>query len=196
MLFRSTVNPETIFTKAGQERLVCPNSNGGKNFPAGAYSPLNNVMFMPVQNTCMVASATADKIDPRSAYMLNSRAQFAPGADKVGAIHAVSASTGKTLWKTENRAGALSLVATGGALVFGGDSNGRFRAFDQDTGKVLWEVNLGSAVTGYPISYSAGGKQYVAVSTGTSLVSSAVNRLTPELKPGTANNIFVFALPD
>jgi alcohol dehydrogenase (cytochrome c) len=191
-----TVNPETLFTRAGEERLVCPNSNGGKNFPAGAYSPLNNTMFMPVQNTCMMASATADKIDPRSAYMLNSRAQFAPGADKAGTVHAVSASTGKTLWKFESRAGALSLVTTGGGLVFGGDSSGRFRAFDQDTGKVLWEVNLGSAVTGYPISYSAGGKQYVAVSTGTSLVSSGVNRLTPELKPGTSNNIFVFALPE
>ncbi len=191
-----TVNPETTFTKAGQEHLVCPNSNGGKNFPAGAYSPLNNAMFMPVQNTCMIASATADKIDPRSAYMLNSRAQFAPGADKAGTVHAVSASTGKTLWKFESRAAALSLVTTGGGLVFGGDSNGRFRALDQDTGKVLWEVNLGAPVTGYPISYSAGGKQYVAVSTGTSLVSSGVNRLTPELKPGTANNIFVFALPE
>src|SRR5262249_20186070 len=49
-----TVNPETTFDRAGQERLVCPNSNGGKNFQAGAYSPLNNAMFMPVQNTCMM----------------------------------------------------------------------------------------------------------------------------------------------
>jgi alcohol dehydrogenase (cytochrome c) len=103
--------------------------------------------------------------------------------------------TGKTLWKFDNRAGVLSLVATGGGLVFGGDANGRFRALDQDTGKVLWEVNLGSAITGYPITYTANGKQYVAVSTGTSLVSSGVNRLAPELRPSGNNNIFVFALP-
>ena len=191
-----TVNPETTFDRAGQERLVCPNSNGGKNFPAGAYSPLNNAMFMPVQNTCMIASATADTIDPRSAYMLNSRAQLAPGADKVGTVHAVSASTGKTLWKFETRAGAMSLAATGGGLVFAGDSIGGFRALDQDTGKVLWEVNLGALVTGYPVTYLAGGKQYVAVSTGTSLVSAAVNRLAPELKQVIANNLYVFALPE
>ena len=191
-----TVNPETTFDRAGQERLVCPNSNGGKNFPAGAYSPLNNAMFMPVQNTCMIASATADTIDPRSAYMLNSRAQLAPGADKVGTVHAVSASTGKTLWKFETRAGAMSLAATGGGLVFAGDSIGGFRALDQDTGKVLWEVNLGAPVTGYPVTYLAGGKQYVAVSTGTSLVSAAVNRLAPELKQVIANNLYVFALPE
>ena len=191
-----TVNPDARFTKAGEERLICPNQNGGKNFQAGAYSPLNNAIFMPVQNTCMMSAATGDKIDPRSAYMVSVKAQFAPGADKVGTIHAVSVETGKTLWKFDNRAGALSLLTTGGGLVFGGDTNGRFRAFDQDTGRVLWEVNLGSPVTGYPVSYLAGGKQYVAVSTGSSLVSSAVNRLTPELRPGNSNNIFVFALPE
>jgi alcohol dehydrogenase (cytochrome c) len=89
----------------------------------------------------------------------------------------------------------MSLVATGGGLIFGGDANGRFRAFDQATGAVLWEINLGSPVTGYPITYSAGGKQYVAVSTGNSLVSGGLNRLTPELRPTAASNIVVFALP-
>ncbi len=119
---------------------------------------------------------------------------MAPGATNVGTVHAVSVATGKTLWKFDSRAGALSMVTTGGVLVFGGDTNGRFRAFDQDTGKVLWEVNLGAPVTGYPVSYAAGGKQYIAVSTGSSLVSSGVNRLAPELKPGNNNAIFVFAL--
>jgi alcohol dehydrogenase (cytochrome c) len=190
-----TVNPESTFSKAGEEHLICPNSNGGKNFPAGAYSPLNNAIFMPVQNTCAIESPTADKIVPTSAYMLNNRAQLAPGTDKAGTVWAVSVETGKTLWKLDERAGVLSMVTTGGGLVFGGDTNGRFRAIDQNTGKVLWEVNLGAPVTGYPISYSVNGKQYVAVSTGTSLVSSGVNRLAPELKPGTANSIFVFALP-
>ena len=68
------------------------------------------------------------------------------------------------------------------------------RAFDQDTGKVLWETNLGSPVDGFPVTYTANGKQYVAVITGTSLVSSGVSRLAPELNKA-ANRIYVFALP-
>ena len=44
----------------------------------------------------------------------------------------------------------MLLVATRGGLVFGGDVNGRFPAFEDETGEVLWEVNLGSAVTGFP----------------------------------------------
>lgn len=99
------------------------------------------------------------------------------------------------MWKYEQRAATTSLVATGGSLLFGGDANGRFRAFDQETGKVLWEVNLGSAVTGYPIAYASGGRQYIAVSTGGSLATGGLNGLTPELRPGASNTLFVFALP-
>ena len=78
------------------------------------------------------------------------------------------------------RAATSALVATGGGLVFGGDYNGRFRAFDQVTGEVLWEVNLGSPLTGYPITYAVDGRQYLAAPVGG-------NR---------SNAIYVFALPE
>ena len=61
---------------------------------------------------------------------------------------------------------------------------------------MLWEINLGWPVTGYPISYAVGGRQYIAVSTGNSLVSSGLNTLAPELHPSNASNTFVFALPE
>jgi len=187
-----TVNPETTFTEAGQTRFVCPTPNGGKDFQAGAYSPLTNAMYYGLQNTCMDMTAINN---PNSAYSFNSRARVAPGTQNIGTIFAISAETGKTLWKYEQRAGMMSLVTTGGGLIFGGDTNGHFRAFDQNTGQVLWEVNLGSPVTGYPITYQAGGKQYVAASVGNSLVSSGLNRLAPDLHPSNVSNIFVFALP-
>jgi alcohol dehydrogenase (cytochrome c) len=89
----------------------------------------------------------------------------------------------------------LSLVATGGGLVLGGDAGGWFHAFDDRTGEVLWEVDLGAPVSGYPMTFSVDGKQYVAVATGGSLVSGSTNRLTPDVQPGNDSNIFVFALP-
>ena len=121
--------------------------------------------------------------------------ELAPGFDKVGTVWAISVDNGHQAWKYEQRAGTLSLVATGGGLIFGGDDNGRFRALDDKTGKVLWEINVGSPVSGFPISFAVGGKQYIAVTTGTSLVATSALSLTPELKPGNAANIFVFALP-
>ena len=195
----AVVNPQALFTRANEERLICPTTNGGKNWPAGAYSPLSNAIFMPVQNTCAIESVTADAIPPAgpaSAYMIRSqRQQLPPGVSHVGTIHAVSVQTGRTLWTFDNTAGVLSLMTTGGGLVFGGDVSGNFRAFDQDTGKVLWTTNLGSPVNGFPVSYSANGRQYVAVSTGTSLVSSGVSRLGAEQAKGNANTLYVFALP-
>jgi alcohol dehydrogenase (cytochrome c) len=190
-----TVNPDALMTAVGQERLICPGLNGGKNWPAGAYSPLTNTMYYPLQNACMAMTTTIEKPDPTALYGFANKGRIAEGTAQVGTIHAVSAETGATMWKYEQRAGMLSLVATGGGLVFGGDTNGRFRAFDQRTGKVLWEVNLGSPVSGYPITYAVGGRQYVAVSTGPSLVAGGVNVLTPELRPASGNNLFVFALP-
>jgi PQQ-dependent dehydrogenase (methanol/ethanol family) len=189
------VNPEVVFTKLNDERFVCPGSNGGKNWPAGAYSPLTNVMYMPLQNLCMTATTTTDQRDPSKVYGISMKSEFAIGADKVGTVWAIAADTGKTLWKHEQRAGTLSLVATGGGLVFGGDANGRFKAYDDKTGQVLWETIVGSASSGYPISYSAGGKQYVAIITGPSLAAQTDERQTPEYTPANAPNIFVFALP-
>ncbi|MGE0445389.1 MAG: pyrroloquinoline quinone-dependent dehydrogenase [Vicinamibacterales bacterium] len=190
-----TINPEMLFQKQGDSRFVCPNANGGKNWQAAAYSPQTNMMYVPLQNTCAEMTATLEKPDPASLYGLNMKTQIATGTNNVGTIHAINAETGLTPWKFEQRAGTSTLIATGGGLVFAGDVNGRFRALDETSGKVLWETNLGSAVTGFPATFSVDGKQYVAISTGTSLATGGVSRLAPELRPSNSNQLFVFALP-
>jgi len=191
-----TVNPETTFSHKGEDREVCPGVSGGKNWQAGAYSPLNNVMYFPLQNTCMTVTPISDKPVPNSYYAIKYALRLSEGEEKLGTLRAISVETGKTLWKYEQRAAMMSLAATGGGLLFGGDNNGHFRAFDQETGRILWDVNLGSPVAGYPITYLANGKQYVAVCTGNALQSPMLNRLTPDLHPSSSNAIFVFALGD
>jgi alcohol dehydrogenase (cytochrome c) len=189
------VNREATFSKLHEEKVICPGSVGGKNWPAGAYNPVTNTMYMPMQNLCMTATTIVDTRDPSKVYGIDMKPQLAPGADKVGSVWAISAATGETAWKYEQRAGMMSLVATGGGLVFGGDVNGRFKALDDRTGKVLWEINLGAPLSGYPITFSVGGKQYVAAITGPSLSAAQAARIAPELTPGTGAGVFVFALP-
>ena len=190
------VNPEMLFTGAEQTLFVCPTNPGGKNWPAGAYSPQTNSMYMPLQNSCQRTTSLSEEPLPDDIYSIDMRPEMTPGTEDLGSIHAISAETGETLWKYEQRASTTSLIATGGGLIFGGDSNGRFRAFDQETGEVLWEINIGSQVTGFPATYAVDGKQYVAVSTGSAPATSSLLALTPELRPGSGNNLFVFALPD
>ena len=197
-----TENPEIIFREAEQIVFVCPTWTGGKDWEAGAYSPLTNTMYYPLRNTCanMLATGNFESETARALteggqggleiYQLAARHQITPGTDNLGTVRAISAETGRTEWLFETRAGTMSLAATGGGLIFGGDANGRFRAFDHETGEVLWEVNLGSSVSGYPITYSVDGVQYVAVNTGGGQIN-----LTPELRPSRGTNLFVFALP-
>jgi alcohol dehydrogenase (cytochrome c) len=190
------VDPERIFSRIDEEIFVCPSANGGKNWPAGAYHPGTGAMYMPLQNLCMQARTRTDQRDPSLVYGITLDAVLAPGTDQVGTVWAISAETGATLWKHEQRAGMMSLVATGGGLVFGGDAAGRFKAFDARTGEVLWDTNLGAPVSGFPISFAVSGKQYVAVTTGPSLSAMAARRLTPEVgAETTAPQVYVFALP-
>ena len=187
-------NSEVVFGATGQEVTVCPTWYGGRNWEAGAYSPLTNAMYFPLRNTC--ARMMSMPIEESPVIALTMREEIAPGTDQLGTIHAISAETGETLWRYEQRAGTTSLLTTGGGLVFGGDANGRFRALDQETGDVLWEINLGSPITGFPITYAVDGRQYVAVSTGATGTTNAQSRMTPELRPSIGNTLFVFALPE
>ena len=186
-----TESAELVFTAEGQEVLACPHASGGKDWEAGAYSPRTNTMYYPLRNVCARMLATTEGGGSVEVYALVWRGEIAPGTDQVGSVYAISAETGATTWQHDQRAATMSLVATGGGLVFGGDVNGRFRAFDDETGEILWEINLGSSVSGFPITYAVDGRQYVAVSTGTPRFLD----LTPELRPSTNNNLFIFALP-
>ena len=187
-----TENAEVVFTGEGQTVMACPTWQGGKDWEAGAYSPLTNLMYMPLRHTCgrMMASAGVGW------YALTVRTEVTPGEDQLGTIQAISAETGETVWTHDQPAFTMSLVATGGGLVFGGDANGRFKALDHETGDVLWEINLGSPITGFPVTYAVDGTQYVAVSTGNSLNTGGLRRLTPDQRPSNGNTLFVFALPE
>jgi len=84
-----------------------------------------------------------------------------------GALWALDVRTGKIIAKAQfplpNESGMLS---TGGDLLFTGTRDGHFIVYDADTLKELWSFSLGTPITAPPITYSVGGKQYVAVVAG------------------------------
>jgi alcohol dehydrogenase (cytochrome c) len=175
--------------------FVCPTTNGGKNWPAGAYSPRTKTMYFPMANTCMTTTSIAAEAKPELVYAIDNETVITPATDNVGTIRAIAAETGQARWQHDQRAGVTALLATAGDLIFGGDVSGRFRALDAESGEVLWETDLGSQVTGHPVTFAVDGKQYIAVSTGRSNLTGALARLTPELAPAdNRNKLFVFAI--
>ncbi len=58
-------------------------------------------------------------------------------------------------------------VVTAGGLVFiGATPDRKFRAFDVRTGEELWQADLPAAGFSTPVTYTAGGRQYVVIAAG------------------------------
>jgi len=113
-------------------------------------------------------------------------------------IAAIDMTTGKLKAATQlDYPDNSGVLATAGGLVFSATLDGMVTAFDDQELKPLWSINVGSPITGAPISYTVSGKQFIALHVGggrpfnTDLLKAA-----PELHTLEAGSmLFVFALP-
>ena len=75
-------NAELVFTAQGQVVLACPHASGGKDWEAGAYSPLTNTMYMPLRNVCArMRASTFEDEEASRLYAIAWRSQLAPGTE-------------------------------------------------------------------------------------------------------------------
>jgi alcohol dehydrogenase (cytochrome c) len=58
------------------------------------------------------------------------------------------------------------MLSTDGDLLFSGQPDGRLVAYDADSLREVWSFSLGTPITAPPMTYSVGGKQYIAVVAG------------------------------
>lgn len=193
---KGITNPEIDITEIGQQKLVCPTTQGGINWNSVGYSPQTNSLYTPTNNTCM--NFALRPVEPTvGLHHASARSSVDIGPEdtgQVGQFASIDVATGETLWTYNQRAGiGGSVLTTGGGLVFVSDDARRFRAFDADNGAILWEQVLNSTAGGFPVSYSVEGVQYIAIAAG-----EGVNyrRHTPEIRQrGGGNTLYVFRLP-
>ena len=90
-----------------------------------------------------------------------------PGDTAHGRLTARDPVSGKIAWeKRYDLIPHSALLSTAGGLVFVGTIDGFVEALDAKTGDRLWRFNNGTSHNGGIVSYSVGGKQYIAVATG------------------------------
>jgi hypothetical protein len=182
--------------KPGQPVTIFPGSIGGLNYSPAAYDPKTNYVFNAAAETAGVL--IQDRLSPTQkkrklllgdVYLGLSNGTFGgPLANwkDHGSISAINVSTGRRVWKfdtPEPERGGVTATASG--LGFAGGGDGVLRAFDLKTGKVLWTFQTGRQIASGPTLFTAGGKEYIALTVGGTPTSSG---------GGLASQLQVFAI--
>ncbi|MEA2988133.1 MAG: hypothetical protein QOG83_844 [Alphaproteobacteria bacterium] len=152
--------------KRGEE--ACPWHSGAPTFFPPTLDAKRMIAYVAGAEGCRPTNSIKTPMDETKDYV-GQRAccQEQGRAVAHGSIWAVDLRTGKVVAKDTSRlVNESGLLSTDGDLLFTGFPNGHFAAHDADTLKELWSFNLGTPITAPPMTYSVGGKQYVAVVAG------------------------------
>ncbi len=198
-------NPELIPTMADvdSDRVfeVCPHYHGTRNLNAPSYSPVTGLYYLGINNSCMDVTFVSEEFEPGRIYRgIASRVKAAPGYDYVGEFVAFDPVTGQRAWEYRSPGGVAmtaSALATAGGVVFGGTADRRLFAVDAETGGLLWETRLNGDISGAPVTFEVGGRQYLAVGAGGRIAqTTSYARFTDTNIPQGSGVMWVFALPE
>ncbi len=175
---RPIENPETRVDQTGKPAMVLPGALGGHNWHPMAYSPKENLVYIPAFEAGMMYAPEANW-KPDRARGFNVGFSLAGELPADGGIRKQAAGTlrgmlvawdpvaQKARWTVEHPGPWNGgLLATGGGLVFQGTAGSEFNAYDASNGKKLWSFAAQTGVVAPPVTYTVDGEQYVAVLAG------------------------------
>ena len=197
---RPIVNPAAYYDT--DPISLFPTGGGAHNWSPMSYNPATGYVYIPVFLQPFTYAAAKEFKAGSNGYarvsgtpkLIDTPAIGPPTAEGMrGALEAWDPVNQKLAWRIDGGGGiGGGTVTTAGNLVFEVINDGRFRAVTADKGEILYEVQTGRTGMAPPITYEAGGKQYVAFQGGLGRPATAVapNDEKVEHPP----MLFVFAL--
>jgi alcohol dehydrogenase (cytochrome c) len=188
----------------GDEVDMCPSTAGFKSWRAMAFSPQTNALYIPLNLSCekAVFLPGPEKVIGKGGTGAVRRRDYKlpQSGGNLGEFMAMDIKSGKILWRQRTPSPSnTAALTTAGGLVFGGDWDRHMYAYNATDGKILWQTRLPTSAQGFPITYLAKGKQYVAMPAGIgggSWSTLIAPELAPEIRrPNSGNTLLVFALP-
>jgi alcohol dehydrogenase (cytochrome c) len=179
-------------TRAGDTATTCPNIQGGTNFFPTAYNPNLGLAYAAGIEGCSDLSVRA--VDPADVTAGNI---FIGGAgtnsgEQTGSINAVDVATGSVVATHNTTYPMYGGVMASADLLWAGHMDGTFAAYNASTLEELWSMNVGTSFQGAPITFTANGKQYVAILGGGVGVGAGLAPELSDIQP--ANMLWVFGL--
>jgi alcohol dehydrogenase (cytochrome c) len=152
----------------GDKVEICPHLLGSTGWGTKPYNPDTGYMYIPAMETCMRYSYNQELNYEKGKLYIGATNELFMKGSQGGVLRAFDVSRGKVAWEWWNKTPLVGAGATttGGGLVFIGTPEGKVVSLDAKTGEQLWEFNAGMGVSGSTVTYSVGGKQYLATVAG------------------------------
>ncbi len=148
---------------------ICPAALGSKDQQPAAYSPKTELFYVPTNHVCMDYEPFRVSYTAGQPYVGATLSMY-PAPDSHGGMGNFIAWDGKEgsiKWSLPEQFSVWSgALATAGDVVFYGTLEGYLKAVDANTGEELYKFKTPSGIIGNVMTYSNGGKQYVAVLSG------------------------------
>ena len=196
---RLTYREDIAKANIGDTYTACPGIYGGHNWQSATYDDARHLLFLPVHQLCSDMTPREVDLGPGGGgYGADAATYPMPGKEGLaGALLAIDVRTMEVRWKIEQPALFLSgALSTDGGLLFIGDLDRHFQAFDTETGARLWSTRLPAPAHGYPVTYEAEGRQFVAIPAGIGVFRALTAVIFPDIyQPPDGQGLFVFSVP-
>ena len=196
---RLTYREDIATATIGDTYTACPGIYGGHNWQSATYDDARHLLFLPVHQLCSDMTPREVDLGPGGGgYGADAATYPMPGKEGLaGALLAIDVRTMEVRWKIEQPALFLSgALSTDGGLLFIGDLDRHFQAFDTETGARLWSTRLPAPAHGYPVTYEAEGRQFVAIPAGIGVFRALTAVIFPDIyQPPDGQGLFVFSVP-